>query len=96
MIYRLIMWNNFKYELYYDKLILQQGVLNIAKTEIYISNIKYISLYRPLYLQRIFKEGTIIIYTAGKQSHDGILKRIRESEYFYEELSKAITHKEEK
>ncbi|MCH8520073.1 MAG: PH domain-containing protein [Nanoarchaeota archaeon] len=93
MIYRLIAWNNFKYELFYNKLMLQQGVFNIARTEIYISNIKYISLYRPVYLQRIFKEGTIIIFTAGKESYDGVIRRIRDSEFFYEELSKAISEK---
>ena len=93
LIYRLIAWNNFNYELYHNKIIIQKGVLNIARSEIYISNIKYISLRRPLYLQRVFSEGSILIYTAGKEGNDGILRRIKNSEYYFEELSKAIKEK---
>ncbi|MFT4244194.1 MAG: PH domain-containing protein [Candidatus Woesearchaeota archaeon] len=93
LIYRFIAWNNFNYELYYNKIIIQKGVFNIARSEIYISNIKYISLYRPLYLQRVFSEGTILIYTAGNEGFDGILRRIKNSEYYFEELLHAIKEK---
>lgn len=85
-----IQWKNFRYELFTDKIVITYGVLSIVSSEIYIANMKYISLNVPFYLQRIFGEGTISIYTAGKSSRDGVLRRIPHATYYYKQLQEAI------
>lgn len=85
-----IQWKNFRYELFTDKIVITYGVLSIVSSEIYIANMKYISLNVPFYLQRVFGEGTISIYTAGKSSRDGVLRRIPHATYYYKQLQEAI------
>lgn len=87
---RFIQWKNFKYDLFTDKIVITYGVLSIVSSEIYIANMKYVSLNIPFYLQRVLGEGSISIYTAGKNSRDGILQRIPNAQYYYEQLEEAI------
>lgn len=87
-----IQWRNIKYELFKDKIVITYGVLSIVSSEIYINNIKYVSLNIPFYLQRVFGEGTLSIYTAGKNSRDGVLRRIPHATYYYKQLQEAINN----
>lgn len=91
LIITFIQWKNIKYELYKTKIVMTYGVLSIVSSEIYIANIKYVSLNIPFYLQRVFNEGTISIYTAGKSSRDGILRRVPNAKYYYKQLCEVIS-----
>ena len=92
IIYKWIEWRMYTYELFSNKIIVTYGVFSIVQSEIYLSNIKYVKLKETL-LQRIFSQGTIYIFTAGKTGHDSFLRNIDKSKYYYNDLKEAIIKK---
>ncbi|MFP4401715.1 MAG: PH domain-containing protein [Candidatus Nanoarchaeia archaeon] len=91
IITRHILKHNYTYQLFEDKIILIGGLTTISTHEIYTKNFKYISYHQSL-LQRMFNEGSVLIYTAGESGMNGILRNIPHSELYYQHIEYALIY----
>lgn len=87
---RVLIWKNISYEFYDDKIITSKGVISIERKEIFIRNIKYAALTKPIFFQNMFGEGTIMIFTAGTSGFENSLVAIKEPNKIYKILVNAL------
>lgn len=90
IITRFLIYKNTKYDFYEDKIVDTSGIINIKTKVTYFRNIKYISLSRPYFFDRILNQGTIDINTAGTSFTDNSINSVKEYKEIYSELKEIL------
>lgn len=90
-----IPWTFTKYTLTDKKLIIQEGLLKSIENEILLYRVIDVTYSRNL-MQKIFKLGTIMVYSKDKSTPTLVIKNIKNSRHFREELSSAVENDKQK
>lgn len=84
-----IPWTFTKYTLMTKKLILTEGLLKTVENEILLYRVLDMSLSRNL-IQKIFKLGTVTVYSQDKTNPTLVIKNIKHAREFRDSLADAV------
>ena len=92
-LFQYIYFKKLNYEFYKDKVVVQSGIIVIKRDEIYFENIKYLRLTYSFPFEKIAKQGTIEIHSAGSSNSDLVIRNLEKSKEVYDKLNKIIIKK---
>lgn len=84
-----IPWTFTKYILTEKKLIIEKGLIHETVNEILLYRVTDISMERSLW-QKIFRMGTLIVYSHDKTNPNLVIKNIKHTKAFKDALSEAV------